>query len=855
MKQKKMLLVFFIFIPVISFIYAQEPNWAKALQLSLYFYDANKCGPGVENGRLEWRGDCHVEDAAVPLTPENTTLSQSFIDQYIDILDPDGDGCIDVSKGYHDAGDHVKFGLPQTYAASTLGWGLFEFKDAFIQIGEYEHILDILKWFTDYFLNCTFIDGNDNVIAFAYMVGEGGTDHTYWGPPELQDPVKIPRPVDFANANNPASDQAAGASAALALMYLNYKDIDSDYADRCLTAAKSLYEFAKTYRALGNGDGFYGSGYDEDELSWACVWLYEATGNTDYIDQIISYDQNGIYTGWIKKIISTTENTWQNIWVHCWDVVWAGIFTRITSVMNRSEFNYIPQIDKDKFDYFSHWNIEYWSGGEVPHANPADTNYLSQSPAGYGMINTWGSARYNTAAQLCALVYNKYKDRPDMVTWAKGQMEYLMGNNPMNRCYEVGYSELSAKHPHHRAAHGSKTNSMLDPVNHKHTLWGALVGGPDGNDVHVDDTADFVYNEVAIDYNAAFVGALAGYYLLFGEGDLPVPDFPPKEAEIDDFFTEAKLEQENTERTQITINIHNESIHPPKFCDGMSVRYYFDLSELYAVGQTIDDVRFEIYYDEQGTSYGGPVQVSEFIPWNFEDGKRIYYVEFDWSGYKIYGDRDFQFALIAAQDSNWQSNWDPSNDWSRQGMTNEMAVTAYIPFYINGELVYGTEPEPGSTSGGGSGGGGTTDAELAVQYKCAEDSVITGQIKPQINIVRKQGTEVVSLSSLKFRYYFTVENPSTQQLSVDYAVVGSSNVTGTFVNVSGNLYYLEVGFTSSAGNLGSQTGEIQLRINKDNWSLYDQSDDYSFNPDITSFIDFNKITLYKDGELIWGIAP
>ena len=35
-----------------------EINFAKALQLSLYFYDANKCGYGITDGNLEWRGDC-----------------------------------------------------------------------------------------------------------------------------------------------------------------------------------------------------------------------------------------------------------------------------------------------------------------------------------------------------------------------------------------------------------------------------------------------------------------------------------------------------------------------------------------------------------------------------------------------------------------------------------------------------------------------------------------------------------------------------------------------------------------------------------------------------------------------------
>jgi len=46
-----------------------EINYAKALQLALHFYDAEKCGRGITGGRLEWRGDCHLEDEKVPLIP------------------------------------------------------------------------------------------------------------------------------------------------------------------------------------------------------------------------------------------------------------------------------------------------------------------------------------------------------------------------------------------------------------------------------------------------------------------------------------------------------------------------------------------------------------------------------------------------------------------------------------------------------------------------------------------------------------------------------------------------------------------------------------------------------------------
>lgn len=662
-------------------------NYAEALQKSIYFYETEKCGTGISGGPLEWRGDCHVTDCKLNLRTE-TNLPGALVTQYQDLFDPDGDGCVDLHGGYHDAGDHVKFGLPQGYAASTLGWGFYEFRQAFKETKQEAHMLNTLKWFTDYFLRSTFINQNGEVVAFAYMVGQGTVDHNYWGPPELQLSSKYKRTAEFATASNPAGDQVAEAAASLALMSLNYQDIDPAYAQKCLKYSKALYEFARKYRGLGNSDGFYGSRDNEDDLSWAAVWLYVATKNMDYINHITSTTATGLYDGYMKKIISTTENTWQNIWVHCWDSVWGGTFVELAKLFPAKEF---PDNKMYKqFDYFARWNLEYWSGGKIPHEDPRDISIIKPSAAGYAMLNTWGSARYNCAAQLCALVYQKnYPERMQFANWAKSQIDYLLGNNPMGYSYVVGYGEKSAMHPHHRAAHGSTTNSTLNPSTHRHMLWGALVGGPDGNDVHKDDTSDYAYNEVAIDYNAGLVGAVAGHYLLYGQGQKALENFPPKEAAIEEFFMEARLEQESKERTQITITMHNDSIHAPRFETGMSCRYFFNIKEMLDAGQTIADLKLEIFYDENKTCFGGPAKISAPIAW---DDKGTYYIEFDWSGYNIYGKRELQFAMTAKQDANWKSHWDPTNDWSRQGIEKGNKVIQYIPFYLNGKKIFGQEP-------------------------------------------------------------------------------------------------------------------------------------------------------------------
>ena len=190
-------------------------NFARLLQHSMYFYDANMCGTGAaENSRISWYGNCHAYDAQVPLQPMDeksvgTNLSAAFIEANKDVLDPDGDGCADVAGGFHDAGDHVKFGMPENYSAAALGWGYYEFRDAYKAVGQDDHIETILRYFNDYLMKCTFRDKDGNVIAHCYQVGEGHIDHALWQSPEVD---SMSRPAYFLTDEKPQVDYLTGLS-------------------------------------------------------------------------------------------------------------------------------------------------------------------------------------------------------------------------------------------------------------------------------------------------------------------------------------------------------------------------------------------------------------------------------------------------------------------------------------------------------------------------------------------------------------------------------------------------------------------------------------------------------------------
>jgi Cellulose binding domain/GDSL-like Lipase/Acylhydrolase family/Carbohydrate esterase 2 N-terminal len=227
------------------------------------------------------------------------------------------------------------------------------------------------------------------------------------------------------------------------------------------------------------------------------------------------------------------------------------------------------------------------------------------------------------------------------------------------------------------------------------------------------------------------------------------------------------------------------------------------------------------------------------------------------------------------------STFNQSDDYSWDPTKTTLADWTKVTLYRNGTLVWGVEPSgvantptptntmvpPSPTSTRTptntpipATATPTSTGGLKVQYMTLGTAATATQIKPQFKIVNLSGASV-PMSQLKIRYYFTIDTASTLVFSCDYAGFGCANLSGSFVAVnpaaSGADYYLELTFSSMAGSIapGLTSGTIMTRFNKANWSNFNQSDDYSFDATKTAFADWNRVTLYRNGVLIWGIEP
>ncbi|MBO7635677.1 MAG: glycoside hydrolase family 9 protein, partial [Paludibacteraceae bacterium] len=209
-----------------------KEQYQKALWMTTRFYGAQRSGVGPN-----WLLAEH-EPTGVPNALQsylgNFKKGQSFV--------KDADGDYDLTGGWFDCGDHVKFGQTEFYSAYMLLLGYSEFPEGYddyysfdykgyISSGDYTwegkkgapngipDILDEVKYATDYLMKCV-----RSSSVFYYQVGDGDLDHKHWVTASVM--ATLPnneggeaggsRPVSKASGN--VTSMAALCGSALAAM-------------------------------------------------------------------------------------------------------------------------------------------------------------------------------------------------------------------------------------------------------------------------------------------------------------------------------------------------------------------------------------------------------------------------------------------------------------------------------------------------------------------------------------------------------------------------------------------------------------------------------------------------------------
>ncbi|XP_057528171.1 endoglucanase 8-like isoform X3 [Amaranthus tricolor] len=420
---------------------------------------------------------------------------------------------VDLVGGYYDAGDNVKFNFPMAFTTTMLAWSVADFGPFFGS--ELQHAHDAIQWATDYFLKCTSVPG------FVFVqVGDGFGDHNCWERPEDMDTPRTPFAV---SRTNPGSEVSAEIAAALAASSIVLRSSNRTYAARLLSRAKTVFNFADSYQGNYNESlgpwvcSFYCdfSGY-QDELIWAAAWIYRASKLSFYSDYVLKnmYKLDPPYNGGSFAEFG-------------WDTKHAGINVLVSKAsLSLGIANHLQPnpfvVNADKF---------------VCSVLPeSPTKSVSYSPGGLLFKEGGSNLQHSTALSFLFLVYARYTSsikntircgnvivKPTkLADFAKRQVDYILGDNPLKMSYMVGYGQKYPQRIHHRGSSlpsinvyqkklecQAGTSYFFSSNPNPNVLVGAVVGGPDIHDKYADSRADFPHSEPATYINAPLVGLLA----------------------------------------------------------------------------------------------------------------------------------------------------------------------------------------------------------------------------------------------------------------------------------------------------------------------------------------------------------
>ncbi|MCR5701017.1 MAG: glycoside hydrolase family 9 protein [Lachnospiraceae bacterium] len=370
---------------------------------------------------------------------------------------------IDVSGGWHDAGDYGRYVVAGAKAAADLVL-------AYEKFGE-KDLVDEAKYELDWMLKMQdqTSGGVYHKVTCASFPGE-----------------VMPQEETEELIVTPISNAATGDFAAVMALAGRVCD-DNKYLD----AAKKAWDYLEQHkgdRGFKNPDeistGEYPDKYDRDEYFWAASELYKTTGDDKYKTAMAEYiddERNLEGMGWSS----------------------VGMYGCYAALTNDKLLTDSSNLRKTIQDYF------------IGKANES-VETSEKNPYGVDFTNSfyWGSNMGVSNSGMVLLMANEIAPDEKYVKCAKGQLDYLLGLNATGYCFVTGQGYLSPQNPHHRP---SQATGKCMP--------GMLVGGPNSNledpyakavlaDVapakcYIDNVQSYSCNEITIYWNSPLIYLMA----------------------------------------------------------------------------------------------------------------------------------------------------------------------------------------------------------------------------------------------------------------------------------------------------------------------------------------------------------
>ncbi|HLP40921.1 MAG TPA: glycoside hydrolase family 9 protein, partial [Fibrobacteria bacterium] len=470
---------------------------------------------------------------------------------------PNGDGSL--TGGWFDCGDHLKESMSMSYATVMLAMlsAVMPDRDA-DKYGKNHNdtyrtdgLPDMLyesKIGVDFFLKSYDLAGGDPAKMWT-SVGYFGGDHGWWGQPQFQDRLPVDRGGPVREIRNEVGTNILGRLAAgLAFFSKQYGAYDRAFADRCLAAAKKMYDLGKaTMKASGSSGAYPTETTINDDMALAAVALLWATRDTTYKFDLIANPALGTFGnpwfttgtfsgGWMTATNTTLQKGGSNTSyanVHT-PTLWAFYKLILKDPTEAAAFGFTAQqrldaIEDVVFNVID--NIGWLQGGsatiDLPSSNPqlSGGHTLTYDPL--WKLNTkadvvWVWNRYaagNTAEFFC--YYDIAKDLQGMalphtpagVDWKAEevrqlivrQMDYMLGVNPWDISMIYGVGAKNFNHPHHRSSNPEGTNVPGAFYRYRPPV-GALQGGfpPEGGNggtpgLYKEDWEDYTHSESCLD--------------------------------------------------------------------------------------------------------------------------------------------------------------------------------------------------------------------------------------------------------------------------------------------------------------------------------------------------------------------